>query len=117
MPIAGVQHDPDIATLPQGGYVVVFVDENAPTSDGSGSAVRARFVSAAGMPGTVVTVNSTTAGDQTQPAITALPDGRVFVAWTDAVAPKGLVAAAARCAADSSTSLPPRRCPTVSSCS
>ena len=42
------------------------------------------------MPGTVVTVNSTTAGDQTEPAITALPDGRVFAAWTDASGTEGL---------------------------
>ena len=81
--LPGAQSDPDIAANPDGSYVVVFVDEN-PVSDGSGSAVRARYVTAAGVGGPVITVNTTTAGNQTQPVVTALPDGRFFVAWTDA---------------------------------
>ena len=42
------------------------------------------------MAGPVATVNSTTGGDQTEPVITALVDGRVFVAWTDASGTEGV---------------------------
>ena len=38
----------------------------------------------------MATVNSTTGGDQTEPVITALADGRVFVAWTDASGTEGV---------------------------
>ena len=88
--IAGIQREPDIAANPDGSYVVAFVDENAPTSDGSGTSIRARYVSAAGVAGPIAQVNTTTAGDQTQPAITVLPDGRFFVAWTDASGTEGV---------------------------
>ena len=93
--LPGVQRDPDVAALalPGGfgsaGHVVVFVDQDA-SADGSGSAIRARFVDAAGVAGPVATVNSTTGGDQTEPVITALADGRVFVAWTDASGTEGV---------------------------
>ena len=90
---SGVQRSPDVAGIVSGdaiqlrGYVVVFVDETA--VDGGGTAIRAQFVAGNGAAGPVINVNATTAGDQTEPTVTALPNGRVFVAWTDASGTEG----------------------------
>ena len=88
LPLAGVQRDPDVAARSDGSYAIVFVDEHD-SADGSGTAIRGRFVAADGTPGPTIALTSTTAGDQTQPAITALPGGRFFVAWTDASGTEG----------------------------
>ena len=80
---SGVQRSPDVAGIVSGdsmqlrGYVVVFVDETA--VDGGGTAIRAQFVAGNGAAGPVINVNATTAGDQTDPTVTALPDGLVLV--------------------------------------
>ena len=71
-----------IAALTGGGFVVVWEDRDA---DGVGNAgVKARIYSNSGVAlGAAFAVPTTTAGEQTAPAITALDDGGFMVVWED----------------------------------
>jgi Ca2+-binding RTX toxin-like protein len=73
-----------VAALTGGGFVVCWSDDSQTTGDTSFFAVRARVFDAFGNQ-TVAefVVNSTTAGPQFDPAVTALADGRFAVCWTD----------------------------------
>ncbi len=67
------------AALPWGGFVVVG---SAPDADLYG--VVARIYDAAGVTdGSVIPVNSSTAGDQFFPSVASLPSGGFVVTWTD----------------------------------
>lgn len=79
---AGTQNSPAIAALADGGFVITWY--NADTAqDGSGSAVKAQLFNASGVKvGGEVLVNSQTAESQTEPAVTATPDGGFVIAWT-----------------------------------
>ena len=82
---SGTQSATAVAGLPDGQYVVAYVDtSDAYTGDTSGSAIVARVFNADGSAVTDFLVNTTSSGNQTEPAIVALADGRFFVAWVDA---------------------------------
>ena len=86
----GYQSAPKAATLSDGRVAVVWTDAGVKPGDSDGSAIRARVFEATGVPVDVeFLVNIATAGDQSEPAIAALADGRFAVAWTDASATGG----------------------------
>ncbi len=79
----GFQYAPDVIALADGKWVVAWVDEG--TGDGSGSAIRAQVFNGDGTTnGTEFVVNVTTTGQQTQPALSLLADGRFVISWTTA---------------------------------
>ena len=81
---ANNQSEPTITALPDGRFVVVWRDDSFTGGDISGTAIRGQVFAANGAPsGAEFLINTTTAGSQSQPTITALPDGRFVVAWTD----------------------------------
>lgn len=84
------QNDPSVVGLAGGGFAVCWMDYSAtggPGGDPSGRAIRAQAFDANGTAlansGLDFVVNSTTAGDQFEPAITALANGGFAVSWTD----------------------------------
>jgi hypothetical protein len=65
-----------------GGYIVVW-GSWTPNGTDTGKNIQARLVSPNGTPfGAQFQVNTTIAGDQTQPAVTELPDGGFLVVYT-----------------------------------
>jgi len=77
---ANAQIYPSMAALADGGYVVSWISYG---QDGSGTGIYAQHYDASGAPvGGEVRVNSTTASDQYDPAISALSDGGYVVSWT-----------------------------------
>ena len=78
--LSGNQEDPKIALLANGNVVIVWTDHSSGNAD-----IRARIFN----PVTGVSdhndfvVNTTTAGDQTNAEVTAMPDGRFIVTWQD----------------------------------
>lgn len=82
--LANDQVQPSVTTLADGGFVVAWTDGSMGGSDASGSAIRAqRFNAAGNSSGATLSVNTTAAGDQRQPALVALDDGRFVILWTD----------------------------------
>jgi hypothetical protein len=75
----GAQSAPQVAGL-SSGFVVVWQSDK---QDKSGAGIYAQLYNAKGAPlGSEFKVNTTTAGNQTQPAVTGLADGGFVVAWT-----------------------------------
>ena len=78
------QTDPSITALAGGGFALTWTDS---ASDGSGTAIRARLYTSAGLPLPAMPaafgVNTSTAGDQKTPSIAALADGGFVVVWDD----------------------------------
>lgn len=69
----------DVAALAGGGFVATWV------SSANGKDVLARIYDANGVAQTAAfAVNATTAGAQTEPAVTTLSDGTFVISWTDA---------------------------------
>ncbi|MEO1689191.1 MAG: flagellar hook associated protein, partial [Pseudomonadota bacterium] len=80
--ISGNQTDPEIATLLDGTYVVVWTSAD---QDGSGNGVVAQRYSAEGAPlGLPFIVNSNAASVQDDPAVAATADGGFVVVWESA---------------------------------
>ena len=78
------QDQPTITALPNGGFVVSWVDFSGTGGDNSASAIRLQaFDGAGGKIGGEMLVNTTTNGFQLNPSISALADGRIVVSWTD----------------------------------
>ena len=76
----GRQTSPAVAGLSDGGFVVVWQSNG---EDGSGFGIYGqRFTAAGAKVGTEFKVNTTTAGNQTQPAVAALAGGGFVVTWT-----------------------------------
>jgi hypothetical protein len=76
---AGLQDRPAIATLSDGGFVVVWQDG---LRDGfAGGIFGQRFDSTAGRVGTEFQVNNYTFSQQRHPAVAASPDGGFLVTW------------------------------------
>jgi hypothetical protein len=75
-PVAAAQPD---------GYLVVWADRLTAGYDDDDYGILARHYDHAGTPlwAATATLNTTTAGTQAEPAIAALSDGRLLVAWTD----------------------------------
>jgi Ca2+-binding RTX toxin-like protein/lysophospholipase L1-like esterase len=79
-----LQAEPRIAALANGRFVSAWTDSTGMGADANGSAVRAQLFNADGTrAGSEFLVNTTTAGNQANPSVTALPDGRFVIAWTD----------------------------------
>ncbi|MEQ4301661.1 phospholipase D-like domain-containing protein [Plantactinospora sp. B6F1] len=71
---------PDVGLASTGDAVVTWADD----SNGNGGyEIRARRVRPDGTLGPVVNVNSIADGDQSEPSIAVLPDGRYAVTWQD----------------------------------
>lgn len=84
---SGYQQAPDTLALTDGRYVVVWNDASATGGDTSGFAIRGQIYNGDGSAsGSEFVVNTTTAGNQTNAAMTALPGGGFVVTWTDASA-------------------------------
>jgi|GEM_PF-1111909 len=75
----GYQYEPKVATLSDGGFVVVWRDD---TQDGSSAGVYGqRFDSAGAKVGSEFRVNESTTGGQYQPDVTGLSTGGFVVTW------------------------------------
>jgi len=81
---AGTQDDSVVTGLSNGGFVVTWVDTSNQLGENSGSAIAAQIYDANGVQvGNEFRVNTTTAGSQTSPEVTALANGNFVVAWSD----------------------------------
>ena len=80
----GVDVTPTITALAGGGFVVTWEDRESLAPDSFGFGVRARVYDASGVP-VAADFNATTIrqGDQAEPSVAALPDGRFVLSWTD----------------------------------
>ncbi|WP_424990889.1 Ig-like domain-containing protein [Fluviibacterium sp. S390] len=79
---AGNQHNSDITKLNDGGFLIVWEDENA--TDGTWEGVFAqRFDASGATMGSEFQINTTTAGGQGTPQATVLTDGNIVVTWRD----------------------------------
>ncbi|MCT4703349.1 Ig-like domain-containing protein [Enterobacteriaceae bacterium H20N1] len=84
---AGNQNHSSVASLPDGGSIVVW---QSATGDGSGTCIKGQILDAKGQPvGGEFTVNSTTSGDQLMPQVAVLPNGDFEVLWSSGVYIKG----------------------------
>ena len=82
--VTGGQYLPQIAILASGDFVIVWNDEGATGGDTSGDAVRGQMYHRDGSKvGGEFIVNTSTAGDQENASITALPNGGFVVTWQD----------------------------------
>ena len=83
----GVQRDPAVAGLADGGFVVAWRDFSNTGGDTSNSAIRAQVFDESGSPvGLEFLVNTTVSGHQSDAAITVLANGNFVVSWTDSSA-------------------------------
>ncbi|MGH6734576.1 MAG: calcium-binding protein [Methyloceanibacter sp.] len=79
------QDDPAITALADGRFVITWTDASQSGGDSSSTAVRAQVFNADGSKsGSEFLVNATTSQAQGEPTITALADGRLVFAWSDA---------------------------------
>jgi hypothetical protein len=75
------QSDVHVAALTGGGFAAVWTEQNI---DGASNGIRARIYNNAGTAlAPAFTVNTSTAGDQHNPDVTALNDGGFVVVWDD----------------------------------
>lgn len=83
---AGDQLNPQVAALPSGKFVVVW---QSPGVDGNGTGIAQRryLATGAAAPGGQTVVNSTTAGNQTNPVIATLSNGTLAVAFVSRTSP------------------------------
>ena len=82
--VAGGQYRPQIGILANGDFVITWEDEGATGGDTSGDAIRGQMYHRDGSKvGGEFIVNTTTAGDQENGSITALPNGGFVVTWQD----------------------------------
>lgn len=81
---ANGQEDSVVQGLSNGKYVVAWKDYSYSGGDTSGSAIRAQVFKANGTKsGGEILVNTTTTGDQNQPTIAALKDGKFAISFHD----------------------------------
>lgn len=79
----GYQNFPDVATKPDGDFVVVWQSAGSSGTDTFGTSIQERPFAAAGTPlGAQVQVNSYTTGNQFVPAVAAGEYGTFVVVWT-----------------------------------
>ena len=82
----GPQWAPEVATLPDGGFVVVWASLGSSGSDDFRLSTQARRFGADGSPvADDFQVNTYTTADQTRGAVTALADGGFMVVWRNIV--------------------------------
>lgn len=81
--VTGTQSNPAVALLSDGRFVFVWQSDDQLGDTTGTSLIRARVFNADGTPqGSDFVVESTTAGDQQTPAVSALADGHFVVTWT-----------------------------------
>ncbi|HYD36829.1 MAG TPA: cadherin domain-containing protein [Allosphingosinicella sp.] len=79
-----LQVGPYLTALSDGGFAIAWSPNSAPYSDGSDKAVYVQAYDAAGRPnGAPMRVNGQANGDQFDPSVADLGDGRFVVTWTD----------------------------------
>ncbi|MEP9350510.1 Ig-like domain-containing protein [Xanthobacter sp. KR7-225] len=102
--VDGIQQDPAIAALADGGYMVTWTSNDEDTEGGGyGSAVWSQRYAADGTPvGGETLVNSTTSGSQQNSSVTGLADGGYVVAWESDATDNARDVYAQRYAADGS---------------
>ncbi len=84
---------PALAALTDGSFLVAYTEQNA-MGDGMGSGIRARIFPATGMPtDAAFLVNSTVAGDQSQPSVAAA-GSRFLVAFSSNGSVRGAIVSA-----------------------
>ncbi len=77
------QTAPEISALNDGGFIIVWADSKG---DANGAGIEAQRFNEDGVKlGRVIDVNSTTSGDQLDPAVTTLKNGHVVVTWESGV--------------------------------
>jgi hypothetical protein len=75
----GLEIDPDVAALRDGGFVAVWTDPDSTVND-----IRATIYSNTGFPVlSNIVVNTTTTGEQNRASVVALADGGFLVNWED----------------------------------
>ena len=85
---AGAQGESSIASLQNGGFIVVWTDESAQGNDTSLAGIKAqRFDADGNKVGSEFSVNTTTFGFQFRPSVVELASGKFVVTWTDTNAP------------------------------
>jgi serralysin len=78
--LAGIQSAASVSALSAGRFVMTWMSDD--TADGSMGTIRARIFNTGGSATSVdFIVNSTTADNQSKPAITVLSDGRLMFTW------------------------------------
>ncbi|WP_198368526.1 lipase family protein [Roseomonas rosulenta] len=81
---ASSQEAPSVAALSNGGFVVTWQDWSGTLGDADQTSIKAQVFDAGGAKvGSEFLVNTETAGQQLDPAVTALPNGGFVVAWED----------------------------------
>lgn len=81
---AGNQSAPVMASLAGGGFAVAWQDAGGTLGDADGSSIKLQLFGPDGTPvGSETLVNTATTGNQTLPALVALADGGLVVAWED----------------------------------
>jgi Ca2+-binding RTX toxin-like protein len=76
-----LERAPSVAALPDGRFVVVWASDQSPAT---GSDIFGQVMFADGTKdGARFVVNTDVTGDQANPSVGALPDGRFVVSWTD----------------------------------
>lgn len=76
------QTGPSITTLADGRIFVAYRSFDDAGGDGAANTLRGRLFNADGTAsGNDFIINSTGAGSQLEPSVSAMPDGRIFVAW------------------------------------
>ncbi|MEE3098267.1 MAG: hypothetical protein VX463_00725, partial [Pseudomonadota bacterium] len=84
------QTQPTVTALSNGGWVVGWATNNATSGDGDSYAVVTQVYNAAGAAvGGETVINTQTVGNQSQPEIAALDNGRFVVVWTNHDAANG----------------------------
>lgn len=79
------QTTPVAAATPDGGFLIAWRDYSRRAPDASSGAVRARRIRPDGtLAPAEIDVNSTTSGDQSEPALAVAADGRWAISFTDA---------------------------------
>ena len=77
----GAQRAPSVSALENGGFIITW-DSDDPDVDGSNSGISSQQFSANGTPvGAELTINTVTAGVQSDAVVTGLADGDYVVAW------------------------------------
>ena len=83
----GGQSTPAVTALADGGFVVAWADQSVSGGDTSSGAIRAQVFGLGGVPlGSEFLVNTTTALNQTTPALATLSNGGFVATWVDASA-------------------------------
>ena len=78
--IASSQNEPAVTALSDGRFLIAWTD----ASDGAGQDIRAQLFNANGTPsGSELLVSVANTGNQVEPSVEELSDGRIMVSWRD----------------------------------